>query len=141
MKILKVIEPWSVAISIILVIIVWYLLMRFVFLDIASRMVSVFWYSYFIAMAIWAIFAKVVSKNEERIKNYLKKKYPKSKPFEYLFFVFLFISTACLSFLVMFIDDTTSLLINNTLYIFTLVFFYTGAIVFGWFHYLKRLEG
>ncbi len=141
MKIIKTIESWSVTISVLLIIIVWYLLMRFVFLSVEARIVSVFWYSYFIAIAIWAIFARAITKNKEKVKNYFKKNYPQSKPFEFLFFVFLFISTGCLSFLVIFIEDNVTLIINNSLYIFMLVFFYTGAIVFGWFHYLKRIEG
>lgn len=141
MKIIGFLKSWSVSISIIFVVTVWYLLMQFVFLNVEIRMVSIFWYSYFFALAIWAIIARVISKNVEKIKTYLKMKYPRSKPFEYLFFTFLFISTGCLTFLVTFIHDVTHLLMNNALYIFTLVFFYSGAVVFGWFHYIKRVEG
>ena len=141
MKIIDSIKSWSVTISVILIVIAWYLLMRFVFLSVEARTVSIFWYSYFFALAIWAIIARMLSRNEEKIKNYLKIRYPQSKPFEYLIFIFLFISTGCLSFVVILVQDNAVLLINNTLFILTLVFFYTGAVVFGWFHYLKRLEG
>jgi len=141
MKASDLLKSWSVSISVILVVVAWYLLMQFVVQSIEARMVSIFWYSYFIALGIWAIIARKISKNEEKIKSYLKIRYPQSKPFEYLFFTFLFISTGCLTFLVTFIRDITNLLLNNTLYTFTLVFFYSGAIVFGWFHYMKRIEG
>jgi len=115
--------------------------MQFVFFSIEIRIVSLFWYSYFIALAIWAIIARKISKNEDKLKSYLKSKYPQSRPFEYLFFIFLFISTGCLTLLVTFIRDISHLLASNALYTFTLVFFYSGAIVFGWFHYIKRIEG
>lgn len=141
MKIIDFIKSWSVSISVIFVVIIWYLLMQFVISSVEARMVSIFWYSYFFALAIWAIIARVISKNSEKIKTYLKIKYPQSKPFEYLFFVFLFISTGCLTFLVTFLRDITSLLLNNVLYTFALVFFYSGSIIFGWFHYMKKIEG
>ena len=44
--------------------------------------------------------------------------YPGGKPFEYLFFTFLFISTGCLTFLVTFLRDITDILLNNALYVF-----------------------
>ena len=137
----KFIKSWPVSISIILIVIVWYLLMQFIVTSIEARMVSIFWYSYFIALAIWAIIARIISKNERQIKAYLIMNYSGGKPFEYLFFTFLFISTGCLTFLVTFLHDITDVLLNNTLYVFTLVFFYSGAIVFGWFHYMSRIEG
>ena len=141
MKIIDFLKSWSVSIFVIFVIIVWLLLMQFVFISIEVRMVSTFWYSHFIALAIWAITVRQISRNSGKIKTYLKMKYPRSKPFEFLFFTFLFISTGCLTFLVAFIDDITPLLLNNALYIFTLVFFYSGSITFGWLHYMKRIEG
>ena len=141
MKLPKFIKSWSVSISIILVVIAWYLLMQFIVTSIEARMVSIFWYSYFIALGIWAIIARTISKNEKQIKAYLIMNYPRGKPFEYLFFTFLFISTGCLTFLVTFLRDITDILLNTALYVFTLVFFYSGSIVFGWFHYMKRIEG
>ncbi len=141
MKIINFLKFWSVSLSIILIVFIWYILMQFVFLSVEIRMVSIFWYSYFIALGIWAIIVRMLFKNEEKIKIYLKRNYPGGKPFEYLFFTFLFISTGCLTFLVTFIHDLTHLLLGNVLYIFTLVFFYAGSIVFGWFHYMRRMEG
>ncbi|MCK4995326.1 MAG: hypothetical protein KAH91_01815 [Thermoplasmatales archaeon] len=141
MKLPKFIKSWSVSISIILVVIAWYLLMQFIVTSIEARMVSIFWYSYFIALGIWAIIARIISKNERQIKAYLIMNYAGGRPFEYLFFTFLFISTGCLTFLVTFLRDITDILLNNALYVFTLVFFYSGAIVFGWFQYMKRIEG
>ena len=82
MKIIKAIESWSVTITVILVIIVWFLLMRFVLIGLEARMVGIFWYSYFVAIALWAILSRVVIKNEDKVKNYLKIKYPLSRPFE-----------------------------------------------------------
>jgi len=141
MRIVGVIKSWSLSISVIFIILAWYLLMQFVFISIEVRNVSLFWYSYFLAIAIWAIIAKKLSDHEKELVAFLKEKYPKSRPFEYLFFTFLFISTGCLTLLVTFINDVAQLLLNNLLYTFSLVFFYAGSIVLGWFHYMKRVEG
>ena len=141
MRIVSVIKSWSLSISVIFVILAWYLLMQFVFISVEVRNVSLFWYSYFFAIAIWAIIAKKLSDHEKDLIAFLKEKYPKSRPFEYLFFTFLFISTGCLTLLVTFINDVAQLLLNNLFYTFSLVFFYAGSIVLGWFHYMKRVEG
>ncbi len=141
MKIIKTIEAWSLTISVLFIIVVWYFLMQYVFLTGETRNISLFWYSYFFALAVWAILGKKIIEHEEKIKLFLMMKYPGSRPFEYLFFIFLFTSTGCLTLLVAFIDDITRLLLNNLLYTFTLVFCYAGAVVFGWLHYMRRIEG
>ncbi len=141
MRIVGIIKSWSLSISVIFVTLAWYLLMQFVFISVEVRNVSLFWYSYFFAIAIWAIIAKKLSDHEKDLIAFLKERYPKSRPFEYLFFTFLFISTGCLTLLVTFINDVAQLLLNNLFYTFSLVFFYAGSIVLGWFHYMKRVEG
>ena len=141
MRIIDTLKSWSLSISVILITLAWYLLMQFVFISVDARNVSLFWYSYFFAIAIWAIIAKKLSDHEKDLTSFLKKRYPQSRPFEYLFFTFLFISTGCLTLLVTFIDDVAQLLLNNLFYTFSLVFFYAGSIVLGWFHYMRRIEG
>jgi len=141
MKLLDYLKSWSLTISILLIILIWYFLMQFVFLRVEARNVSLFWYSYFFALAIWAIVGKKTMEHEVDLKNFFKEKYPNSRPFEYLFFIFLFTSTGCLTLLVTFIDDITSLLLNNLLYTFFLTFFYAGSVVLGWLHYMRRIEG
>lgn len=141
MRITDVLKSWSLSISVILIILVWYLLMQFVFVSVDVRNVSLFWYSYFFAIALWAIIARKLSRHEKELIAFLKERYPKSRPFEYLFFIFLFISTGCLTLLVTFINDIAELLLNNLLYTFSIVFFYAGSIVLGWFHYMRRIEG
>ena len=141
MKIFDYIKSWSLTISILLIILIWYFLMQFVFLRVEQRNVSLFWYSYFFALAIWAILAKKILEHELDLRKFLEKKYPNSRPFEYLFFIFLFTSTGCLTLLVTFIDDITSLLLNNLLYTFFLTFCYAGSVVLGWLHYMRRIEG
>ena len=141
MKVTDIIKNWTLPLLIIVIVIIWYFLMQFVFRSVDARTVSIFWYSYFIAIAIWMLIGKVLSDHQKQITMFLQTKYPNSRPFEYLFFIFLFISTGCLSLLVTFIEDISTLLIDNVLYTFTLVFFYGGAIFLGWFHYMKRIEG
>jgi hypothetical protein len=117
--------------------------MQFVFESVDAvdaQTVSTFWLSYFIALAIWLIIGKALADHAQQLKAFLKTNYPQSRPFEYLFFIFLFISTGCLALLAT-TDNITRLLLENVLYTFALVFFYAGAIMLGWFHYMKRIEG
>ena len=141
MKGKRIFQMWLLPISIISIVMIWYFLMQFVFRGVDARTVSLFWYSYFIAVAIWAIIGKSLADHENDLRTFLQTNYPKSRPFEYLFFIFLFISMGCLTLLVTFIDDIAQLLLDNVLYTFTLVFFYAGAVILGWFHYMKRIEG
>jgi hypothetical protein len=85
MNIIDHFKSWSLTITIILIIIIWYFLMQFIFSSGESRNVSLFWYSYFSAMALWAIIAKKTAEHEQELKAFLKNRYPGSRPFEFLF--------------------------------------------------------
>jgi len=141
MSLMQFIKKYSVSITVICVVLIWLILMQFVILSIEARLVSFFSYSYFIALSLWAIVWNQINNHEKQITTFLMYKYPGSRPFEYLFFIFLFTSTGVLTMLVTFIYDITQILLENFMFTFTLVFFYAGSITLGWFHYIKRIEG
>lgn len=92
---------------------------------------------------VWLILGKIVVDKKEKLIAFFKQKKPGCKPFEYLFFVFLFGATYYLTFLAAFLVKPEQI-ISNFLRTFLLSFFFVffvTALAFGWFHYIKEIHG
>jgi hypothetical protein len=76
-----------------------------------------------------------MSVNEKKIIARIKKKNG-GRPFEYLFFLFLFVATIYSSVFTRSIEDVSEL-IRAFYHLLAVSFFYIGAIIFGYFHYIK----
>ncbi|GAG04582.1 unnamed protein product, partial [marine sediment metagenome] len=83
---------------------------------------------------------KIIVENKQKIIEKLNEKKPGSKPFEYLFFIFLFIATYYVTIISSYINDDFDL-INFLIHFSMISIFYTGSIICGWLHYIEIIVG
>ncbi len=138
MPIRQIIRNWWIHIVIIIFILSWYLLTNYGPFKADDKLLSVFIYAILFAGFIWLILARIIRQNETQIRTRLQVRMPGSRPFEYLFFIFLFLASFFVTVLSI-IQDYSDIK-QYIIYVFLISFFYVGALVIGWFNYIRLLH-
>lgn len=134
------IKTWKIHLIFFIFVFIWFLLAYFVFTDPVDQWFLLLLYIIFLPSFIWLIVGKIIVENKQKIIKKLNEKKPGSKPFEYLFFIFLFIATYYVTIISSYINDDFDL-INFLIHFSMISIFYTGSIICGWLHYIEIIVG
>lgn len=134
------VKTWKIHIIFFIFVFIWSLLAYFVFTDPTDQWFLLLLYIIFLPSFIWLIVGKIIVENKQKIIKKLNEKKPGSKPFEYLFFIFLFIATYYVTIIASYINDDFDL-INFLIHFSMISIFYTGSIICGWLHYVETIVG
>lgn len=118
--------------------IIWFVIENYANLTLADRitLVFIFGLSFPVGCAILTIELSVI--NKKKILVRVKKK-AGSKPFEYLFFIFLFIASYYTTWLVQNLGNI-DMLVNNFFAALLLGVSFSAALVCGWLHYVEAIH-
>ena len=125
---------------IIVLIIVWYFAVNYGCLSDINRILLVLLFGAVFPLGIFFLITQLFIMNKKRIMACIKRK-PGSKPFEYMFFIFLFLANYYIAWLILSVQDFEKLSLSNVLYTsFLLMLFFSAALSSGWLHYMESMH-
>jgi len=134
----QIIRTWWKHLFLIIFIMCWFLLTNYV-LSGELKFLFALGYAIVFPCLIWMVITTILISNKTLLIARFHRRKPGSKPFEYLFFTFLFIASYYVTYI--FSKDILSD-VQHFLWIMLILWFVVfGAFSFGWLHYMERIEG